>query len=98
MKKTFEAAKLILITNIVIALSISLLVWLLSLLLYLMQNSADHFGYTFLISEEIKKTVLAVGGAIVVAVVAFYGVHTQNISAEKRHKTDKELDLKKDIF
>jgi hypothetical protein len=97
-KSAFEMAKIVFIGVIFATLAISLLIWLLSLILLLMQRGADLAGYTFHIPDQIGQAVLAVAGAIGVAVVALYGVRSQNISAEKRHKIDSSLALRKDIF
>jgi hypothetical protein len=76
---------------------VSLLVTL-SLLLLAFQEIAILFGLHIEISEEIKKTILAICGAICVALVALYGVRSQNLSAESRHRIDANLQLKKDVF
>jgi hypothetical protein len=77
---------------------ISLFVLTLALLLLLSQECADALGYRFVISDEVAKAVIAVGGAVAVGGVALYGVHRQNMSAEKRHRVDSSLALRKEIF
>jgi hypothetical protein len=64
----------------------------------LSEHFADVLGYQLKISDEVAKTVVGVGGAFGVAVIALYGVHYQTISAERRHKVDSRLALRKEIF
>jgi hypothetical protein len=85
---------MITLTTLAIAFIALSLTWI----LLLVQYCAGHLGYTFIVPEELQKTILAGGAALAVAIVALHGVKSQNISAEMRHKTDKELDLKKEIF
>ena len=80
------------------AISIAILFCVLALLLFLVQCGVDFFGYRILISDEMQRAFLTIGGALGVALVALHGVRSQNISAENRHRIDSNLALKKDIF
>jgi hypothetical protein len=77
---------------------IAIFVLTLALLLLLSQKGASALGYKFVISDEVAKAVIAVGGAVAVGGLALYGVHRQNMSAEKRHRVDSSLALRKEIF
>ena len=80
------------------ALLISLFVLSLVLLLFLAQQGADKLGYVLSIPDAVKAAVLTVVGAACVGALALYGVHRQNTSAEKRHRVDSSLALRKEIF
>jgi hypothetical protein len=85
-------------TIVFAAFLIAVFVLVLALLLLLSQKGAYALGYNFVISDEVAKTVLAVGGTISVGGLALYGVHRQNMSAERRHRVDSSLALRKEIF
>lgn len=93
-------SKLMLILRLLtmVATSISLFVLVLAGLEFITGHVLSHFGFKLQISDEIRKTVIAIGGAIAVALVALFGVHRQNLSAERRHRTDSRLALRKEIF
>jgi hypothetical protein len=77
---------------------IAVFVLTLALLLLLSQTGAGPLGYKLVVSDEVAKAVIAVGGAVAVGGLALYGVHRQNMSAEKRHRVDSSLALRKEIF
>jgi len=97
-KNWYKKVLLSAITAIWGACVIAIFVLVLSDLSLLVQSLAPTFGYKFAVSDEISKTVIAVGGAVGVALVALYGVFQQNLSAEKRHRVDSSLALRKEIF
>jgi hypothetical protein len=75
-----------------------LLVLSLSSLLYFAQEIANWMGYSLNIPDSVKAAVLTIIGAACVGALALYGVHRQNMSAEKRHRVDSSLALRKEIF
>ncbi|BBB61831.1 hypothetical protein UNDKW_3558 [Undibacterium sp. KW1] len=89
---------IIILIVIAASLTLSLFTLCLANILFFTQKVADNLGYTFLISDEIAKAILTLGGAICVGFLALYGVRQQNLSAEMRHRKDASLTLKKEIF
>ncbi|MET3131618.1 hypothetical protein AAKU55_001881 [Oxalobacteraceae bacterium GrIS 1.11] len=96
--KFFQIMKSSIGAMIFAALLITVFVLTLALLMFFSQTCADALGYELVISEDLAKTVIACGGAIAVGFLALYGVQQQTFSAEKRHKVDSSLALKKEIF
>lgn len=94
----FKRIKFSIAAVVFAALMIAVFVLTLALLSLLSQMCADALGYKLVISDEVAKAVIAVGGAIGVGFLALYGVQRQNFSAEKRHKVDSSLALRKEIF
>lgn len=94
----FQRIRFSIAAVVVAALMIAVFVLTLALLALLSQMCADALGYKLVISDEVAKAVIAVGGAIGVGFLALYGVQQQNFSAEKRHKVDSSLALRKEIF
>ncbi len=73
------------------------------LLVYLLINRLLQYWmplleFKELLSPNIQTPVITVTGMLSVALIALYGVHTQNSSADKRHAIDKALDTKKEIL
>jgi hypothetical protein len=97
-KKVVRYCKLWFALVPLIAVSIAAIVLLLSCIYTVAIRLADGAGYVFILTEELQKTVIAVAGVVLGAVVAFVGVGIQNDSANSRHLRDKELELMKDIF
>jgi hypothetical protein len=73
-------------------------VLILAALEYWTRVAMDAIGYRLSISDEIAKTVITVGGALTVGGLALFGVRQQNLSAERRHRVDASLNLRKEIF
>lgn len=82
----------------VLSIAVAILILLLSGLLYLTQLIVGFWGYQYELSEGVKTATVTICGVISAAIFAFYGVRSQNLSAERRHRIDKDLDLRKDIF
>lgn len=86
------------LTIFVLSVAVGILILILSGLLYLTQSAVGLLGYQYELSDGVKTAVVSICGVIGAAILAFYGVRSQNISAESRHRIDKDLDLRKDIF
>lgn len=97
MIKSKHSPKCVFLLLIVVPLFASILIWGLAFLLWLTQSIAIQFGYTFDITDNVKTAVVTFCGAVSVAAFALYGVSTQNLSAERRHRMDKDLELRKNI-
>jgi hypothetical protein len=80
------------------ACSIGIFVLSLAGIEYATKNTLDTLGFEFTISEGITRAILTLGGALSVGCLALFGVHRQNLSAERRHKVDSSLALRKEIF
>lgn len=80
------------------AVALAVFVLILAALQYWAQVAMDVMGYRFFVSDEIAKTVITVGGALTVGGLALFGVRQQNLSAERRHRVDASLNLRKEIF
>jgi hypothetical protein len=80
------------------ALALAAFVLTLAALEYWARVGLCKFGYKFVVSDEIAKTVITVGGALAVGGLALFGVRQQNLSAERRHRVDASLNLRKEIF
>lgn len=95
--KKYSGVKTFFYYLIAIPISIGILILILSSMLYLTQLVVDYFGFQYELSEGVKTATVTICGVLGAAIFAFYGVKSQNDSAEKRHRTDKDLDLRKDI-
>lgn len=82
----------------ILAIALAFLALLLSGIYFVTQVITAEFGYPFRVSDSVKVGLLTIGGACIVAILAFFGVQTQNLSAERRHKTDANLQLRKDVL
>jgi ABC-type multidrug transport system fused ATPase/permease subunit len=80
------------------AVALAVFVLMLAALQYWAHVAMDAVGYKFVVSDEIAKTVITVGGALTVGGLALFGVRQQNLSAERRHRVDASLNLRKEIF
>lgn len=93
-----KAVSIAIFSVIGLSLLLALLAWILSALYFYTQIIASKFGYTYKLTDLVQAAVFTISGACTVAVIALYGVHRQNVSAEERHKYDKNLELRKDII
>lgn len=89
---------ILLVIPIVVALVITSCVLTLAGVEYIFSILFSQLGFNFKIPDELRKNIVIVIGAIGVALMALYGVYLQNLSAEARHRIDKNLDLRKEIF
>lgn len=81
-----------------VSLLVSILIWLLSFSLWVTELAAREYGYVFELEGNVQTAAVSVCGAIMVAFCAFFGVRSQNLSAEKRHNIDQNRNLRKDLY
>ncbi|MDR7089626.1 hypothetical protein [Cellvibrio fibrivorans] len=81
-----------------VSLLVSILIWLLSFSLWVTVLTTKEYGYAYELKDNVQTAVVSVCGAILVAFCAFFGVRSQNLSAEKRHNIDLNRSLRKDLY
>ena len=94
-RKILYAIALVVAAAILLAIFMAIL---LTLLLGFYKLSSIVFEFPMIFSTELTKSALTFSAAIGGAMIALYGVHLQKLSAEKKHKIDSAISLKKEIF